>query len=191
MSRKIVIVNQASNYLTVGICNAFANKFETVDLITGSVHEQGEKLDESIRVSEINKWIERPAWKKLLSYVWACLRIYYLLLTRYRRYEVLFISLPPMAYLLTIVLRLKSSMLIWDVYPDVFKITGMKESHPLFKVWAALNRMAFKQAYRLFTIGDKMADLLSKYVERDKIRVTPIWSIFQSDGKVEKHQTRL
>ena len=180
------MVNQAVNYLTIGICNAYAQKFETVAIITGSIHEQGEKLKESITVSEINKWVERPAWKKLISYLWACVQIYGLLLTRYRKFEVLFVSLPPMAYLMSIILPNKCSMLIWDVYPDVFKIMGMKESHPIYRFWAYLNKIAFKKSHRLFTIGNRMADLLSKYIGKDKILITPIWSIFQSNGRVEK-----
>jgi hypothetical protein len=159
--RKIVVVNQAVNYLTIGLCNAFAEKFERVELITGSIHVQGEELDKTIGVFKINKWMERPAWKKLVSYLWACIQIYGLLLTRYRRYEVFFISLPPMAYLLSIILPNRCSMLIWDVYPDVFKITGMKESNPLYKIWGRLNRIAFRRAFRLYTIGGRMADLLS------------------------------
>lgn len=186
--RNIVFVNQAVNYLTIGLCNAFAEKFENVELITGSIHVQGEELDESIGVSEINKWVERPAWKKLISYLWACIQIYWLLLTRYRKYDVFFVSLPPMAYLMSAALTNRCSMLIWDAYPDIFKITGMKESHLVYKIWEALNRIVFKRAYRLYTIGDKMKDLLSNYVDREKIWVTPIWSIFQSNGKVEKEE---
>lgn len=185
---KMVVVNQASNYLTIGLCNAFAQKFETVDLITGSIHVQGEELLDSIRVTQINRWHEKPARKKFVSYIKACIKIYWLLLFRYRKYEVFFVSLPPMAYLLTIILPQKCSMLIWDVYPDVFKITGMKETHPLYRVWASLNKIAFKKAYRLFTIGDRMAGLLEKYVTREKILVTPIWSIFQFNGKVDKKE---
>lgn len=185
--RKIVIVNQAVNYLTIGICNAFTSHY-TVSLITGSIHEQGESLDSSVRVSRINKWRERPAIKKLGSYLFGTLRIWILLITRYRNHEVLFVSLPPMAYLLTIVLPHRCSMLIWDVYPDVFRITGMKETHPVYRIWGALNRKVFRRAYRLFTIGDRMAGLLSKYVEREKILVTPIWSIFQENVKVEKSE---
>ncbi len=48
--RKIVVVNQAVNYLTIGICNEFSKRFENVALITGNVHSQGEKLDESLTV---------------------------------------------------------------------------------------------------------------------------------------------
>jgi glycosyltransferase involved in cell wall biosynthesis len=185
-NRKIVVVNQAVNYLTIGLCNAFAEKFEKVELITGSIHEQGEELKKTVGVTKINRWAERPAFKKLISYLWACIQIYALLLTRYRKYEVFFISLPPMAYLMTIALPNRCSMLIWDVYPDVFKITGMNESHPMYKIWSKLNRIVFKRAYKLFTIGGKMADLLSNYVGRDKILITPIWSIFQSNEKIQK-----
>ncbi len=184
--RRIVIVNQASNYLTVGLCNAFTEKFEDVKLITGSIHVQGEKLSASVGVSKICKWKERPARAKMISYLKACFQVYWLLLTRYRKYDVLFVSLPPMGYLMSIVLPNRCSMLIWDVYPDVFKITGMRESHLLYRFWGYLNRKVFRRAYRLFTIGNKMADLLSEYVDREKIFITPIWSIFQSNGKVEK-----
>lgn len=184
--RKIVIVNQATSHQTIGMCNAFADRFETVALITGSIHTQGEELYDSIKITKINKWAERPPRKKLQSYLIACWKIYWLLLFKYRDYEVYFVSIPPMAYLLKIALPHRFSMLIWDVYPDVLKITGMKESHPVYKLWAKLNNIVFRKAFRLYTIGERMADLLAKYVDRKKILITPIWSIFQSNGKVEK-----
>ncbi|MBK7107877.1 MAG: glycosyltransferase family 4 protein [Bacteroidetes bacterium] len=186
-TRKIVVVNQAVNYLTIGLCNAFAEKFEKVDLITGSIHVQGEELNSVIKVHTIIKWKERPASKKLYSYVMGTFQIYWLLLTRFRRHEVFFISLPPMGYLLKLFLRHRFSMLIWDVYPDVFKITGMKESHWFYRLWAKCNKIVFKKAYRLFTIGNRMADLLSVYADRSKILITPIWSIFQKNSKVSKN----
>lgn len=185
-TRKIVIVNQATNYLTIGFCNAFYEKFEDVTLITANIHQQGEALHPSIKIKNIVKWIERPAYKKMLRYLQALFSIYFLLLFKYRKHEVFFVSIPPMAYLLTIVLPNRFSMVIWDVYPDVFKITGMKEKHILYRTWAYLNTKAFTKAYRLFTIGDRMADLVAQYVTRDKIIIQPIWSIFQANDKVEK-----
>jgi glycosyltransferase involved in cell wall biosynthesis len=185
-NRKIVIVNQATNYLTVGFCNAFYDRFEYVTLLTSSIHEQGEVLNPNIKVNSIPKWLERPAYKKMFRYIKALFSIYFLLLFKYRKHEVFFVSIPPMAYLLTIILPNRFSIVIWDVYPDVFKITGMKESHPVYRVWAYLNTKAFKKAYRLFTIGDRMADLVAQYVSRDKIIIQPIWSIFQANEKVTK-----
>ena len=186
--RKIVVVNQASNYLTIGFCNAFAEQFEKVSLISGSVHVQGEELNDNIEITKINKWVERPASKKFLSYIKACFKIYWLLLTKFRGYEVFFVSIPPMGYLLNLLLPHRFSMVIWDVYPDVFKITGMKESHPFYRLWAVFNRKSFKKSFRLFTISDKMADLVEVYVPRNKIITQPIWSIFQRNERVSKEQ---
>ena len=184
--RRIVIVNQAANYLTVGFANAFIEKFDEVILITGSVHVQGEELDSRIKVVLINKWVEKPASKKFVSYIVAMARMWVLLMTKYRKYEVLFVSLPPMAYLLNLILPHKFSMIIWDIYPDIFKITGMREDHIIYKVWSKLNKKSFSKAHKLFTISDKMAHSLEKYIDKNKIIIQPIWSIFQDNVKIDK-----
>jgi len=181
---KIVIINQAANYLTIGFANAFKKRFDKVGLITGSVHAQGEQLDGRINVTYINRWLERPAWKKSASYLVALARMWLLLMTKYRGYEVFFVSVPPMGYLLNLVLPHRFSMVIWDVYPDVLKIAGTPETHPVFRIWSALNRRSFRKAWRVFTISEPMADVLSKYIERDRLIVHPIWSIFQENTRI-------
>jgi len=184
--RKIVVINQAVNYLTIGMCNAFAEKFDHVALITGSVHEQGESLKDEIEVRKINEYVRTPTRKKFWSYIRATITIYFLLITKYRKYEVFCISLPPTAYLLKIGLPHKFSMLIWDVYPDILKITGMQEKHPLYRAWSYLNRVAFKKSYKVFTIGNKISELIENYVEREKIVIAPLWSVFEENKKIEK-----
>lgn len=181
---KLVIVNQAVNYLTIGFANAFKERFDEVAVVTGSIHAQGEELDDSIGVRFINRWYERPAWKKAGSYLLALARMWWLLMTRYRRYEVLFVSVPPMGYLLNLVLPHRFSMVIWDVYPDVFKIAGMQEDHLVFRVWSALNRRSFDKAWRIFTISEPMAEVLARYTERSRLIVHPIWSIFQDNLRI-------
>jgi hypothetical protein len=169
--RKLVIVNQAPNYLTIGLANAFNERFDKVVLVCGGLHSQGLALDQDIEIHLINRWYERPNWKKALSYLIALVRVWWLLWTRYRRHEVLFVSVPPMGYLLNLFVRNRFSMIIWDLYPDIFEITGMRETHPLYRVWAWLNRHSFRKAWRLFSISDVMAEAMTKYVPRDKIIV--------------------
>ena len=177
--KKIVVVNQAVNYLTIGLCNEFAEKFESVSLVTGSIHAQEEELNSNIEIRYINKWIQTHGLKKVWVYSKALLSIWFLLLTKYKKHEVFFVSVPPMGYLLNLLVPNRFSMLIWDVFPDTLKITGIQENHFAYKMWGYLNRLSFKKAYRLFTIGDRMADLISAYVEKDKILIQPIWAIFQ------------
>ena len=184
--RKIVIVNQAVNYLTIGICNEFATRFEEVSLITGGIHVQGEELNKEISIDYILPWKEEHGWGKMIIYIKALWAIFYKLKWKYKDFEVFFVSVPPMAYLLNILLPNRFSMLIWDVYPDVLKITGMKETHPVYKIWVNLNKKSFKKAYKLFTIGENMADLLSQYVKKEKILIQPIWSVFQKNERLDK-----
>jgi glycosyltransferase involved in cell wall biosynthesis len=183
-NRKVVIVNQAANYLTVGIANAFADRFENVTLICGSIHEQGEKMNPNISIRYINKWHESPTSKKFMSYFIALFRIFFLLHFKFRKHEVLFISVPPMAYLLNLIVFNRFSMIIWDVYPDTFKIVGLSERSVLYKLWSWLNKRSFNKAYKLFTISERMADLLEQYVKRDKLIIQPIWSIFNFNEKI-------
>lgn len=111
--------------------------------------------------------------------------MWWYLMTKYRKHEVFFVSVPPMGYLLNLFLPHKFSMVIWDVYPDVFKIAGMKETHVVYRFWSYLNRKSFGKAYKLFTISDKMADLIKVYTDRE-IMVQAIWAIFQENEKVPK-----
>ena len=184
--RKILIINQASNYLTIGFANAFFEKFEDVTLITGSIRVQGEELNPGIKVHKIHRWVERPMHKKLWSYMGALWKFFWLIRTQYGKYEVFFVSVPLMGYLLNLLLPNRFSMVIWDVYPDTFKITGMKASHPMYRAWAYLNKKSFKKAHRLFTIGDRMAELLEQYGAKEKILIQPIWSIFQENSRFPK-----
>src|SRR5690606_23385664 len=147
--------NQAVNYLTIGLANAFHQKMDKVVLMTGSIHAQGETLNPEIEIQKINKWHESPVSKKALSYFIALCTMWYLLLIKYRKYEVLFVSVPPMGYLLNLFLPNKFSMIIWDIYPDIFKITGMEETSPVYRIWSWLNRKSFKKSYCLFTISER------------------------------------
>lgn len=187
-NRRIVILNQASNYLTIGLANAFHHQGFEVSLVTGSVHVQGEPLIEAVKVDRINRWYERPVSRKTVSYLWALVRMWMLLRTRYRRHEVFFISVPPMGYLLNLLVPNTFSMLIWDVYPDIFRVSGMKSDHRIYRGWSKLNRRSFKKAYRLFTISEKMAEVLGAYIAPQKIIVQPIWSIFQSNERVNRSE---
>lgn len=184
--RNVVIVNQAANYLTVDLANALVvtNRMN-VALIAGSVHAQRDTLSDKVSISKVPKWQERPLWKKAFSYLFALVSIWWLLLFRYRKSEVLFLSSPPMGYLLSLIIPNRSSMLIWDLYPDTFKITGMRESHPVYRIWAWLNRRAFAKAYRVFTISEVMAEAMSAYAPREKIIVHPIWSLFPQNERIK------
>lgn len=188
LNRKVVVVNQAVNYLTVGIVNEFEKRCKEVALVTGSVHVQGEELSKNVTVSKINRFSEEKLSKKFLNWLIATIRITYLLLTKYRQYEVFFIPNPPIAYLIALFLPNKFSILMWDVYPDVLKIFGIRESNPVYKLWASLNKKLFKKAHRIYTIGHNISKLISQYVDRESIKVSYLWTTFADFTPISKEK---
>jgi glycosyltransferase involved in cell wall biosynthesis len=184
--RKIVFVNQAVNFLTVDIVNSFCEKFSHITLITGNVHTQGTPLNEKVKVDKLIKYNEKNFLTKVLTWSAATVQIFFKLMLNYRKHEFFFISVPPMSYLSMLVLRNRFSLLVWDVYPDTLKIFGIGERNLIFKIWASANKRVFKTATNIFTIGDKMAGLIAKYVDREKIKIIRLWTTFPNFTPIDK-----
>ena len=188
INRKIVIVNQAINYLTIGVVNEFEKKCTHVAVITGSVHVQGEELNENVEIAKINRFSEEKLTKKFLNWIKAVFKITYLLITKYRKYEVFFIPNPPIAYLVSLFLPNRFSILMWDVYPDMLKIFGLKENNPIYKIWAWWNKRLFKKAHRIYTIGHNISKLVGQYVEQEKVKISYLWTTFSDFQPISKEE---
>ncbi len=186
--KKIVIVNQAVNYLTIGIANEFVKQYDEVALITGSVHVQGEELNPSIKVSYINKFTEKSLKHKFFNWLMALVRMFFLLLFKYRKYEILYITNPPMSYFLSFILPQQFSILMWDVYPDMLKIFGLSDRHVIYRLWAWVNRRLFKKAKKVFTIGNKISGMIGQYVDKEKISIISLWTTFTKPKPIAKEE---
>jgi hypothetical protein len=186
--RSVVIVNQAANYLTIDLANEFSNRFDQVFLITGGIHEQSERLSTNVKIEWINRYKSKNTVVKAWSYLVAYCFILFKLLTRFRKEEVLFVSIPPMSYLLGLFLQNRISILVWDVYPDVMRVAGLSGKSIMYRILSRLNRMVFNRAHKIFTIGEVMSDLLAQYVSQEKIIIQPIWSIFQFNARIGKNE---
>jgi Glycosyl transferases group 1 len=174
--RKIVFVNQACGYITIDILNVFASEFSKVAVIYGDIRVQDRQLDERVIRSKIIEKTRKSNMARLLRWIVASVQTYFLLVTKYRKYEIFYFSVPPFAYINSLFLRKRFSILMWDVYPDALKLVNIGENHFLYRSWAALNRYLFKKAYRIYTIGDSLAEQLAKYINHEKIKVIPLWS---------------
>ncbi len=176
MSKKIVFINQATGYLTIDIISAFAKHYEEVALITGSVRVQDIPLDPKVKISKTAKYNRGNTRKKMTSWLIGTIQIFFHLLFKYRNYEVFYITIPPSAYLLSLILPNKFSLLVFDVYPDVLKIYNINENKWFYKTWTRWNKKLFASAHRLYTIGEGMKKLLSQYTDAKKILIIPNWS---------------
>ncbi len=184
--KKVVFINQATGYLTIDIVNAFVPYCNRVAVISWDIREQDVPLHPSVEWSKINRYRREKATTKFSSWFMGTLRIFWLLLTKYRRYEIFYITVPPMAYLLSLVLPQKFSILVFDLYPDVLKIYKIGEGNPVYRFWAWCNRRLFKKAHRLYTLSGGMARLMEQYIPADKVEVIPNWTGLTNIREIEK-----
>jgi len=174
--RDIVFINQATGYITIDIINSFADNFNRVALIAGSIRVQDIELNKKVKWSKIIRYNRGHPGKKLLTWIIGTLQIFGLLIFTYKKYDVFYITIPPFAYLLSLILPNRFSILVFDVYPDVLKIYGIKRNGVIFRLWGRWNKRLFKMAYKIFTIGEGLAQLLTQYVERERVTIIPLWT---------------
>lgn len=182
--KKIVIINQSTGYLTIDVINQFAEKFDQVDLIYGTMTEENNLLNPKVRKTRVMKKTRKSNVGRFFRWGFASIQIQLLLWTKYRKHEVFYYTLPPFAYLGALLLRRKYSIMVFDVYPDVLKSIGLKERNFIYRFWAWANRRIFKKAHKIYTIHDGLKNLLLKY--GDKIHVVDLWTSLTDVEPVEK-----
>ena len=175
-NRKIVFVNQACGFITIDILNAFAQEFEQVAIIYGDIRIQDIEIDKRVIKSKVIEKTRRSNAGRFARWLIASIQIFFLLITKYRKYEIFYFSVPPFAYLASLFIKRRFSLLMWDVYPDALKIVNVSEQQFLYRTWTKINRKLFARAYRIYTIGDSLANQLAQYTEREKVKVIPLWS---------------
>jgi glycosyltransferase involved in cell wall biosynthesis len=93
-------------------------------------------------------------------------------------------SNPPfMPWLAMLVHRIRRQpyiVLIYDIYPNMAVQLGyFPANHWLVKLWRGLNRLAYRRAARLVTIGEHMAKVLEGYLAGENgsrpVDVIPTW----------------
>ena len=176
MDKKIVFVNQATGYITIDIINEFAKDFDEVAIILGDYREQDFPLNIKVKVSKVVGKSRRTNLHRLFMWLIATLQIHFLLITKYRDYEIFYFTVPPFAYLSSFIIRRKFSVMIFDVYPDVLKNFGIKDNNFVYRVWAYINKKVLPEAHRVYTIGQSMAEAVQKYIQKEKVEIIPLWS---------------
>lgn len=172
---KVVLVNQSTGYLMIDIVNAYVAKYDKVALIAGGIKCNERSLSEKVKVSRIIAYDRSSTVKRLISWIIGTCQIFFLLLLRYRKWRVVYVTNPPMSYLLSLVLRQRFSVIVYDVYPEALQNIGINVDNLLYRIWKRWNRMLFSRADAIYTLSWGMKKLLSEYVSEEKIRVIPNW----------------
>ena len=73
---------------------------------------------------------------------------------KYRGYEVMYFTIPPMSYWCSLLLNNKFSIVENDIYPDALKNIGIRESNFVYRFWCKMNRKVFAKASKIITLSD-------------------------------------
>ena len=176
MKDKVVFINQSTGYLMIDIVNAFASQCKETALIAGSIKENERSLNPSTTVDKIIEYNRTSIFKRLLTWVWGTIQIYFKLLFKYRGWYVVYVTNPPLSYLLSLCLKNPFSIIVYDIYPDALTNIGIKKTNFLYKKWVKWNNKLFAKADKIFTLSDGMKKQLSLYTNNDKIVSIPNWS---------------
>ena len=186
MKEKIVFINQSTGYLMIDIVNAFASQCQETVLIAGSIKQDERNLAKSTRIDKIIKYNKKSSIKRLFTWVWGTIQIFFKLLFKYRGWHVIYVTNPPMSYLLSKFLKNHFSIIIFDTYPDSLRNIGIKKGNVIYNLWSKWNKKIFSKANNIFTLSEGMAQQLTTYTDRENITVIPLWAASESFKPIEK-----
>lgn len=109
---------------------------------------------------------------------------------------IMFASNPPFVlHALWLPQRLKGFTLVanvLDIYPDILRShRTLAACAPVFWLWSAANRIAYKGCSRVITLGEAMADLLGRYAPRERITIVHNWYTLDIDAVPARHENPL
>ena len=151
---KIVIVNQSTGDLTIDVVNAMTRKYDVVKLVAGRVKLGECPLDAKVEVDKIVNYNRSNTLKRVLTWAWGSMEIFLKIWLKYRGYEVMYFTNPPMSYWCSLLLNNKFSIVEYDIYPDALKNIGIRESNFVYRFWCKMNRKVFAKASKIITLSD-------------------------------------
>lgn len=177
MNKEIVFVNQVSGYLMIDIIIEFGSAFQNRTLITGSINSRSDILGSDVKVHRISRYNRRNTFFRITSWVFAFFQISFLLLFKYRKAHVFFVTNPPLVIFIPLFIFNKFSLLVYDIYPDtLFKHNFINKNSYLGRFWTRVNKRVFSRAENIFTISNGMRDAILKYGETLDVTVIPVWA---------------
>ena len=142
--------------------------------------EEGVVFDELVKFDKSS--VSRRVWTWLSFSVQA----FFKLLFKYRGWDILYYTNPPMSCWASLLLRNKFSIMVYDIYPDALKTVGIGEKRFIYRIWVRVNRKLYKKADKVFTLSEGMKSCIERYATSDKIQIIPLWSGSSKFHTVEK-----
>lgn len=186
MAKKLLIVNQSAGYLTIDVANAFAGQYDEVVLLYGQIRVSERKPLGNVRLQKTIPYGRTGMLQRLITGAFFSLHFLFLVLLKYRRYDVVYYTNPPFSYWCTMLLPNRFMVVVFDIFPDALKLLNINTKNPFYKAWARVNKRVFARADKIITLSQGMKLQLSAYVDSDKIQVVPVWAASEAFRPIKK-----
>jgi glycosyltransferase involved in cell wall biosynthesis len=178
-SKTVVILDQASGYLQIDMLDALAEKYEKCVIIAGTIVERETKLSDKHVWHKIIKYNKKSSFKRIYTWLFATIQMFFILLFKYRGARVIAITNPPSAPLVPYLLGLNFDILVYDLYPDALvNFNYIRRNGLSNKYFSYLTKKIFHKANTIYTLTPELAKETAKYCkEKEKeIKIVPIWT---------------
>lgn len=175
--KQIVFVNQSAGYLMIDIIDTFKDSYEERILMTGFLNPRNKTLDATVKVEKLIPYDRSSTIKRIFTWVWAFLKILFLIKFKYPKAHLFLVSNPPFTAWIPLFCKNSFDILVYDIYPDALVEFGyFKKDSWIIKKWENINRKVYAKARKISTITNGMQERIAKYVNKEEVNVVPIWT---------------
>lgn len=186
--KKTVLVNQSSGFLVVDDLNAYCTKYDRVSILCGKLSPGERAVNPKVKVDKICRYDRTNGLKRIATWTLGSIQVFFKLLLKYRGWEVVYYTNPPMACFSALFLKNRFCIVEYDIYPDALNTIGIGEGNLIYKLWGRLKKRLYRKADRVYTLSEGMKEILTKYGPAEKIKVVPLWSASDDFKPVPKDE---
>jgi len=184
--RRLVLLNQMAGPLFRQLAEGLAGRYpDGAQLVTGhpDTLAMAGRLTPKLEVIAAPGYDRRSRFHRVYSWFRYLFTVTGRILFARNGDTVLLVSNPPLlgpwVWLLSFLRPVPYGVLVYDIYPDVLEQIGLIRVGSLpSRLWRAVNRLVFRRARVVITIGARMAARLQRQVGSDgaAVAVVPPWA---------------
>jgi glycosyltransferase involved in cell wall biosynthesis len=185
-ARRLILLNQMAGPMFRQLAEDLAGRYPNcVLLITGhpDTLAMASELNPSLQLVPTPTYDRRSRFHRVYSWFRYLLSITGRILLARRGDVLLLVSNPPLlgpwVWLLSFMRPVPYGVLVYDIYPDVLERVGLiQEGSRVSRLWRTLNRLVYRRARVVITIGNRMAVRIQLQMEQDgsKVAVVQPWA---------------
>ena len=176
--KKIIFINQETGPLMIDIVNVFVKKEYSVSLYAGEVISSYALLDDNVNLKKLIKYNKSNNFYRIFTWVIFFLQsLFFLTIDLSKNTKVYFSSNPPFIHFLIFLFRNNTFIHIYDVYPNaLLALSYIKKTSFIYRFFSYLNKSTFSKAKLIFAPSNGMKEMLTEYVDINKIKIISWWA---------------